>query len=111
MVRCRRFIEIIEEDGLAAHVTVIGERLLAGLRDVARRTGGFDNVRGRGSLAAITLDTAQQRDRLLEEMFARELVLLPSGSRAIRFRLPFVMNPAEVDEILNRVEASLPAKG
>jgi len=44
-------------------------------------------------------------------MFARELVLLPSGSRAIRFRLPFVMNPAEVDEILNRVEASLPAKG
>jgi len=111
MVRCRRFIEIIEEDGLAAHVTVIGERLLAGLRDVARRTGGFGNVRGRGSLAAITLNTAEARDRLLEEMFARELVLLPSGSRAIRFRLPFVMNPAEVDEILNRVEASLPAKG
>jgi 4-aminobutyrate aminotransferase-like enzyme len=109
-VRCRRFIEIIEEDGLAAHVTAMGERLLAGLRGIARRTGEFDNVRGRGSLAAITLETAEARDRLLKEMFTRELVVLPSGSRAIRFRLPFIINPAEIDEILNRVEASLPAK-
>ncbi|HUU60991.1 MAG TPA: L-lysine 6-transaminase [Acidimicrobiia bacterium] len=110
MVRCRRFIEIIEEDGLAAHVTAMGERLLAGLRDIARRTGEFENVRGRGSLAAITPETAEARDRLLKEMFARELVVLPSGARAIRFRLPFIINPAEIDEILNRVEASLPAK-
>jgi L-lysine 6-transaminase len=111
MVRCRRFIEIIEEDGLADHVTAVGERLLAGLRDIARRTGAFTNVRGRGSLAAITLETTEQRDHLLGEMFARELVLLPSGSRAIRFRLPFVISPAEIDEILNRVEASLPDGG
>jgi L-lysine 6-transaminase len=111
MVRCRRFIDIIEEDGLADQVAAMGDRLLAGLRDIARRTGGFDNVRGRGSLAAITLETAGGRDHLLREMFARELVLLPSGARAIRFRLPFVIGPAEVDEILNRVEASLPAKG
>ena len=111
MVRCRRFIDIIEEDGLAANVTAMGERLLAGLRDIARRTGGFTNVRGRGSLAAITLETAEARDRLLKEMFAREMVILASGSRAIRFRLPFVISPAEVDEILNRVEASLPARG
>lgn len=111
MVRCRRFIEIIEEDGLAAHVAAMGDRLMAGLRDIARRTGGFDNVRGRGSLVAITLQTAQQRDRLLEELFARELVVLASGSRAIRFRLPFVIGSGEIDEILNRVEAGLPAEG
>jgi L-lysine 6-transaminase len=110
MVRCRRFIEIIEEDGLAAHVTAMGERLLAGLRDITGRTGDFNNVRGRGSLAAITLETTEARNRLLKEMFTRELVVLPSGSRAIRFRLPFIINPAEIDEILNRVEASLPAK-
>ncbi len=111
MVRCRRFIEIIEEDGLAAHITAVGERLLAGLRDIARRNDGFHNVRGRGSLAAITLDTTAARDRLIEEMFARGLVVLPSGSRAIRFRLPFVISPAEIDEILDRVGASLPARG
>ena len=111
MVRCRRFIEIIEEDGLVAHISAVGERLLAGLRDIARRTGGFENVRGRGSLAAVTLVTTEVRDRLIEEMFARGLVVLPSGSRAIRFRLPFVISPAEIDEILDRVEASLPARG
>jgi L-lysine 6-transaminase len=111
MVRCRRFIQIIEEDHLAEHVTAMGDRLLAGLRDIARRTGGFTNVRGRGSLVAITLETAEQRQRLLEETFARELILLPCGPRSVRFRLPFVITPAEIDDILNRVEASLPPKG
>lgn len=108
MVRCRRFIEIIEEDGLADHVTAMGDRLLAGLRDIARRTGGFTSPRGRGSLVAVTLDAPEKRDRLLKEMYARELVLLPSGESSIRFRLPFVIAPAEIDEILDRVEASLP---
>jgi len=111
MVRCRRFIEIIEEDGLAAHVAAMGDRLIAGLRDIAGRTGGFSNVRGRGSLVAFTMESTERRNRLLEEMFARELVALPSGPTAVRFRLPYVVNPAEIDEMLNRVEASLPAVG
>lgn len=109
MVRCRRFIEIIEEDGLAARVTDMGERLKDGLRDVARRSGAYTNVRGRGSLAAVTLPTAEERNRMLDRMFERELLVLPSGARAIRFRLPFVMGPTEIDEVIARVEASLPA--
>lgn len=107
MVRCRRFIQIIEEDDLAAQVTAMGERLKDGLRDIARRTGAFTNVRGRGSLAAITFENAEQRDQTLKRMFEHELLVLPSGSQAIRFRLPFVMGPDDIDEVAARVEASL----
>jgi L-lysine 6-transaminase len=105
MVRCRRFIEIIEEDGLAASIAAMGDRLVAGLRCIARATGAFSSPRGRGSLAAVTLPTTGARDQLLAGLFARELVALPSGPTSVRFRLPLIINAAEVDEILNRVEA------
>jgi len=106
MVRCRRFIEIIEEDGLADSIAAMGDRLVAGLRDIARRTGAFTSPRGRGSLVAITLESAEARGRLLEAMFARELVALASGPTSVRFRLPLIIGAGEVDEILNRVEAA-----
>jgi L-lysine 6-transaminase len=107
MVRCRRFIEIIEQDGLADSITAMGERLVTGLRDIARRTGAFTSPRGRGSLAAITLPSPEARGKLLDGMSARELAALPSGPVSVRFRLPLVIQAAEIDEILNRVEAAV----
>ncbi|MBS1195305.1 MAG: lat [Actinobacteria bacterium] len=106
MVRCRRFLQIIEEDGLAANITSMGDRLLAGLRDIARRTGAFTNPRGRGSLAAFTMDSPEARGKMLDDLFARELVVLASGPTSVRFRLPLIIQAAEIDEMLDRVEAS-----
>jgi L-lysine 6-transaminase len=107
MARARRFIEIIEKEDLAANVATMGDRLVSGLRHMAEHTSVFHNARGMGSLVAVTLETREARDALLGRMFDHELLALPSGPRAIRFRLPFVINAAEIDEILNRVEASL----
>jgi L-lysine 6-transaminase len=107
MVRCRRFIEIIEKKDLAGNVTEMGDRLIAGLRDIARSTEAFGNVRGMGSLVACTLPSREQRNAMLGRMFENELVALPSGPVAIRFRLPFVIGAAEIDEMLNRVAASV----
>ena len=110
MVRGRRFIEIIEEDGLAPHIAAMGDRLVAGLRGIARRTGAFTSPRGRGSLVAVTLPTAEARGKLLNDLFARELIALPSGPTSVRFRLPLIIQAAEIDEILNRVEAAVAAR-
>jgi L-lysine 6-transaminase len=110
MVRGRRFIEIIEEDGLAAQIAAMGDRLVAGLRGIARRTGAFASPRGRGSLVAVTLETAEARGKLVGDLYARELIALPSGPTSVRFRLPLIINAAEIDEILNRVEAAVTAR-
>jgi len=107
MVRCRRFIEIIEKEDLGNHITVMGDRLVAGLRDIARRTGRFSNPRGRGSLVAVTFEEADDRGAVLGRLFDREVLALPSGPTSIRFRLPYVIGEGEIDELLNRVEASL----
>jgi L-lysine 6-transaminase len=107
MVRCRRFIEIIEEEELPEQVAATGDRLIQGLREIARHTGVISNVRGRGSLVAFTVDTPERRAQILVDMFDNELLALPCGPRSIRFRLPFVVQTEEVDEMLNRTEASL----
>lgn len=108
MVRCRRFIEIIHEDGLAAHITQMGERMIAGLREVARSTGAFTNVRGVGSLIAFTLPNPEARGDMVKQMMENKLIALSSGTRSVRFRLPLIIQPSEVDQILDRVAKSVP---
>ncbi|MAB81115.1 MAG: L-lysine 6-transaminase [Planctomycetes bacterium] len=108
MVRCRRFIEIVESEGLAANITERGNELIAGLRTFSRN-GGISNVRGLGSLVAFTLKDTETRDRMLSALFDKELLALASGPVSIRFRLPMVLDVQEVQTILERVEASLPS--
>lgn len=109
MVRCRRFIEIIEGEDLAANVTRQGERLLAGLRSIAKSAGGISNVRGIGSLVAFTMENSVVRDATLCRLFEGKVLALASGPDSIRFRLPFIVTEAHVDELLSRVEAALAA--
>ena len=109
MVRCRRFIEIIESEGLQDRVVEVGRRTIAGLREIARESGAFSNVRGTGTLIAFTLETPEARAALLDSMFDQGLMALPSGIRSIRFRLPLTFQLEEVDTLLKFVSASLPA--
>ncbi len=109
MVRCRRFIEIIEAENLAERITERGEQLIGGLRELARDKGAFSNVRGVGSLVAFTLDSAETRDRMLGEMFENNLMALSAGTDSIRFRLPLIIGEAEVNTILESVANAMMA--
>ena len=109
MVRARRFIEIIKEDHLEAHITRMGERVLSGLRSIARETNAFDNVRGVGSLLAISFEHADHRDRMVRTLFERKVMVLPCGTNSLRFRLPLNVTEEECDTLLERVSASVPA--
>ena len=55
MVRCTQFINIIERDNIVELVNQVGEHVVAGLRQIAKSTGAFTSVRGKGSLIAFTL--------------------------------------------------------
>ncbi|MEW6071578.1 MAG: L-lysine 6-transaminase [Planctomycetota bacterium] len=110
MVRCRRFIEIIQAEDLGRNVLAQGERAVAGLREVARSRAGIAHPRGRGSLVAFTCESREERKALLATMRERRLLGLPSGPTSIRFRLPLIISAGEVDLLLERVAASLPRK-
>lgn len=109
MVRCRRFIDIIEEEKLAENITARGEQLVAGLRQISKEKGTFSNARGIGSWAAFTLETPEQRDGMIKSLFDQKLLSLASGTRSVRFRMPLVINAEEIDQILERVASAVPA--
>jgi L-lysine 6-transaminase len=109
MVRSRKFIEIIKGDGLEASITRAGEEILAGLRATAADSGAFTNVRGLGSLIAFDFEDKAGRERMLHALYDQRVLALPCGKRSVRFRLPLTISTDEVKELLNRVNASLPA--
>ena len=107
MVRCRRFIEIIDAENLGDNISVMGERMLSGLRSLAREADEPANVRGIGSLVAFSFPTTERRDEILQSLFNQKVLALPCGTDSIRFRLPLVITGQEVDELLSRLEAAL----
>lgn len=111
MVRCRRFIEIIEKENLATNTTAMGERAVQGLRRIAGETGAIRNVRGIGSLVAFTAESPSARDAIIKAMFDQRLLALTCGPDSVRLRLPLVIDADEVDQILDRTRASVCAVG
>ena len=108
MVRCQRVIEIIEEDGLLASATRVGEQLLDGFRELEGEfPGKVTNSRGRGLFLAFDLPDTETRNRTLKALNESDVLGLASGDRAIRMRPPLVLSPAEADEGLRRVERAL----
>ena len=109
MVRARRFIEIIERDGLCAQTDRIGRRVVEGLRGIARANDTIRSVRGAGSLIAFTASSPAHRDRLIKALFAGEVLALPCGPDSVRFRLPLIMEEGEADELLSRTAGAVEA--
>jgi acetylornithine/N-succinyldiaminopimelate aminotransferase len=90
-------LDTIERDGLLAQVTVVGERLTAGLRAV--RHPLVAGVRGRGLWLAVALTAARAADL---EAAARHAGFLVNAVQpdAIRLAPPLILSPAEADEFL-----------
>ncbi|MDX1630998.1 MAG: L-lysine 6-transaminase [Thermoanaerobaculia bacterium] len=104
MIRCQRFVEIIQEDELLANAADQGKRLLRGLRTIAEGHEGMTNARGRGLFVAFDLPDGAVRKRVLDNLREQGLLGLPCGPRSIRFRPPLVVTAEEIDEALDRVE-------
>ncbi len=107
MVRCAKYLEVIDEDGLVDNAARQGERLLAGLRDLASRHAIASNPRGQGLFAAFNLPTAEQRNQLQQMMWNRGLATLASWPRSIRFRPCLTVSGQEIDRALELLDEGL----
>jgi L-lysine 6-transaminase len=109
MVRARRFLEIIEAEGLIEAAGEMGAHLLARLEGLQAASGGrLDNARGRGLMCAIDLPDAEDRDtvvRLLRE--DEQVLLLPCGDRSVRFRPALNVSAEELDLACDALERVL----
>jgi len=96
-------LEVVDDPALLVHVADQGERLAEGLRELPVR-----DVRGRGLMLAFDLDCAPEvASRLLLE---QRLVVNATGPRTIRLEPPLVVEPAQVDDALERLTAVVGGK-
>ncbi len=110
MVRCRRYVEIIETEDLLANARRVGKILLDGLRDLEGRFPGLvANARGRGMFAAFDLPTRRIRRQLLNAMLEAGVLGLPSGERSIRFRPALTLTAEEAADGLAKLDRALAA--
>jgi L-lysine 6-transaminase len=110
MVRCQKYLEIIEEEHLVKNAETQGKRLLQGLESIEKKyPQKISNARGRGLMCAFDLQTSPKRDELKDKLYANNLLVLTCGSTTIRFRPPLTISSYEVDEILEIVEKTVKA--
>ena len=93
----------IERRGLVERAGTLGARLLDGFRTALHNRPGVVDVRGKGMMIGIELDTpcAELVGRALET----GLLINVTAGNVVRLLPPYILSDAEADEIVRRVAA------
>jgi L-lysine 6-transaminase len=109
MVRCKKYLEIIEEENLIENALATGEHLIGRLRELAGELPAISNVRGRGLFLAFDLPDKETRERTLAACLENGLIALASGASAIRFRPALTLSRDEADEGVRKLRRAVQA--
>jgi acetylornithine/N-succinyldiaminopimelate aminotransferase len=91
-------LDVLDDEGLLAHVREVGERLAEGLRELPAVTA----VRVRGLMVACDMD-AEAPEIARRALTEERLVINATGPRTLRFLPPLVVTAGQVDDALERV--------
>jgi 4-aminobutyrate aminotransferase-like enzyme len=110
-------LDVIDDEGLQEHARVVGERLLAGLREVATRHGPIGDVRGAGLFVGFELvrdrstrePDAELATELVNRAVERGILLSTDGAdhNVIKIKPPLVFAIADADRLVETVDAIL----
>lgn len=103
------------KDSLLKNAEEVGGYLLDRLRGLQERYPIIGDVRGKGLMVGVELVRDRQtkeratteRDRIVQEMFKRGVLILGAGRNALRFSPPLVISKAQIDGVLEVFEEAL----
>jgi len=109
MVRATRYLEIYRDDHVLDYVSSqAGPRLMQGLEELQKAFPALvSNVRGKGLMCAFDLPSPQIRDAFLQCARENKVLILPCGSRSIRFRPALNISFEDMDSGLEAIRRSL----
>jgi 4-aminobutyrate aminotransferase len=105
------------KDGLIKNAEVVGEHLLGRLRELQQKHALIGDVRGKGLMIGVELvrdrvtkeRAIDERNRVVQEMFKRGVLILGAGRNAIRFAPPLVLTKDQADTIVKLFDEALTA--
>ncbi len=106
-------------ESLVKNAAEVGAHLMAGLAVLKDKHPLIGDVRGKGLMVGVELvrDRATkerattERDRVVDEAFARGMLILGAGRNAIRFSPPLVLSKAQADTAVRIFDECLTAVG
>ena len=107
MVRCQRYLEIIDEEKLIENAKNVGEFILSNLRDLSAKYPRLSNVRGRGLMIAFDLPDNTLRDAFKQEMKEQGALVIPCGPQSIRLRPVLDFSQADASTALSMIETTM----
>jgi len=107
----------ILKDGLIRNAEVVGDYLLGRLRGLMDKHAIIGDVRGKGLMIGVELvrdrvtkeRASDERNRVVQEMFNRGVLILGAGRNAIRFAPPLVLTKDQADTVVSLFDESLGA--
>ena len=105
------------KDGLVRNAEVVGEYLIGRLGALMNKHPLIGDVRGKGLMIGVELvrdrvtkeRATAERDRVVQEMFKRGVLLLGAGRNAIRFAPPLVLSRDQADTIVTIFDEAIGA--
>lgn len=106
-VSCAAALETIRllRETLIQNAATVGAHLLEGLRELQRKHRIIGDVRGKGLMIGVELvrdrttkeRATTERDRVVDECFARGMLVLGAGRNAVRLSPPLVLTREQAD--------------
>jgi L-lysine 6-transaminase len=108
MVRCQKYIEVINEENLIRNAEVQGKHLLQGLEELTQKYPEMMfNTRGLGLMCAFDVPTTEQRDELVKQLQKNGMIIVGCGSNSIRFRPALIISSEEIDKALEIISTTI----
>ena len=108
MVRCQKYLEVIDEEKLVKNAEIQGKRLLEGILEISQKyPNKISNARGLGLMCAFDLEDPEKRDMLQKKLYKAGLVVISCGASTIRFRPPLIISSDEINEALDILRQSV----
>jgi 4-aminobutyrate aminotransferase-like enzyme len=112
-------LDVLEEENLQANAAQQGQRIVAGLQELAKRHELIGDVRGKGLFVAVELvddrtermPATESTKSIVNDLRDRGVLVGSIGphSNILKLRSPMVLQAAEVDLMLQTLDASLSA--
>jgi acetylornithine/N-succinyldiaminopimelate aminotransferase len=106
-------LTVTRRENLPDRAAHLGERLRAELRTMGERHGGIRDVRGKGMLIGLELETPERTQRFVERAFAEGVIVgwTLHSNTVVRLAPPLVITEPELERGLSGLDTALAAAG
>ena len=100
-------LDTIRRDRLLDQIRDVGGYLLQSLQSLAERHSAIREVRGRGLMIGVELDSAELAAAVVLAMLDRQIILNRTSETVLRFLPPFILERSHVDRAVAAIDEVL----